>query len=584
MYRVLLLYFLLLPINNLPSQTTFNQVGFCPDDPPTNPWLADSPYPIYHRNSYGQASTCLASILPDDELTIKVRRDITGGTSPWIYLSEAYPTGERTILYSNSTHVFKFIDDGEDLVAIDSFRLDFNTLQSNGYNHLLSKDRVWFSYEPTYNPENDQYSRLFKFSDADPNDPYSDIVQLDEFNFGDYGINRVNMYNLNYDGHIVWYSEKDPATGLAYAGVIDQNFNLLDTLVFSALPDERVNHNSISVDENNSFYIVTSHRLIQFAWDGEELSIGWQAEYDFVADGPTGNFAYGSGTTPTLMGWGAGNDKLVVVADGHAQNNLVAFWRELPPGWTAIPGQALHFADAITIPNAQSFSNLFQSIENSPTAYGYDIAIAQFNGFLGYDCENLKGVSKFRWDPLADAFNLQWTNDAVNMNGVLTYSSGSDLVYGSGKEADCIYYYYGLDWQSGEVVVREPLGQEGDFPDDPFYDQGVNNIIDEDGSIYFSGSRSLVKLERSANSVSTTSVLKPEEQLALYPNPNDGQLLATGMDLNGWQLSVFSVAGQLSDQIQLSSNRLDLSHLPSGCYTLRFSREGVAFNRRLVKW
>ena len=68
------------------------------------------------------------------------------------------------------------------------------------------------------------------------------------------------------------YSEKDPNTGMAYAGVIDQDFNLLDTLKFEALPDERINHNSISVDENNSFYIVTSHRLIQFAWNGTELT------------------------------------------------------------------------------------------------------------------------------------------------------------------------------------------------------------------------------------------------------------------------------------------------------------------------
>jgi len=29
-------------------------------------------------------------------------------------------------------HVFKFIDDGMNIVTVDSFRLDFNTLTSNG--------------------------------------------------------------------------------------------------------------------------------------------------------------------------------------------------------------------------------------------------------------------------------------------------------------------------------------------------------------------------------------------------------------------------------------------------------------------
>jgi len=558
------------------------QTSICPDDPPLNPWLADSPYPIYHRNSYGQASTCIKSIESGDQVKIKIRRDVTGGTSPWIYLSEEYQNGERAILYSNSTHVFKFVDNGSQLIAVDSFRLDFNTLQSNGYNHLLSKNKIWFSYEPSYDPDDGKYSQLFKFSDLDTADIYSPIVQLDVFDFGAYGINRVNMYNLNYEGQIVWYSEKNPETGLAYAGVIDQDFNLLDTFSFLALPEERINHNSISVDENNSFYIVTSHRLIQFVWDGSELGIGWQAEYDFVNDGPTGKFAYGSGTTPTLMGWGQGQDQLVVVADGHKNNNLVAFWRELPPGWAALPGKPLHFADAIEIPEAESFSNLFQSIENSPTAYGYEIAIAQFNGFLGYDCDNLKGVQKFEWDTENDQFNLKWTNADVNMNGVLAYPSGSNLVYGTGKEDDCNYYYYGLDWETGNINLRLQLGAEENFPDDPLYDQGVNHIIDEDGSIYYSGSRSLVKLERQGSPSSSNEELA--SKALFYPNPTSGQLHFKGINLDDFKIQVYDAQGSsYAKGHLLDSGTLDISNLPNGLYliTLRNDRETIF--RKIIK-
>ncbi|MEM8907555.1 MAG: hypothetical protein AAGD05_06895, partial [Bacteroidota bacterium] len=447
------------------------QTTFCPDDPPLNPWLADSPYPIYHRNNYAQASTCLPGILPGDSIRIKTRTDIPGSASPWIYFSEEYPNGERVILYSNSTHVFKFIDTGTNLLAIDSLRIDFDPFNSVGYNFLLTQNKIWFTYDPDYDPANSEYTRLFKLTDADPNDPYSSIVVLDTLNFGDYNVNKVGAYSLNYNGQIVFNSHADPQNAWATTGIIDQNFNVLDTLRYSLFPNEEVHHNSIAIDENNRYYIVTTHRLLQFVWDGSDLEIGWEALYDFVNDGPTGNFANGSGTTPTLMGWGAGNDQLIVVADGHANNNLVAFWRTLPTDWIGLPGMDIRFADSIAIPYAQSFGNLFQSIENSPTVYGYDVAIAQFNGFLGYDCDNFKGVQKFRWDTLQNELTLQWATNEINMNGVLSYSFGSQLVYGTGKEADCNYYYYGLDWNTGVQKLKLPLGSEQDFPDDPFYDQ-----------------------------------------------------------------------------------------------------------------
>jgi hypothetical protein len=241
----------------------------------------------------------------------------------------------------------------------------------------------------------------------------------------------------------------------------------------------------------------------------------------------------------------------------------------------------VYFADSIAIPNAQSFSNLFQSIENSPTARGYEIAIAQFNGFLGYDCENSRGVSKFRWDTLSNQFNLEWTNDTINMNGVLAYSSGSNLVYGTGKEEDCNYYYYGLDWNTGAISLRYLLGEEESFPDDPFYDQGVNHIIDEDGSIYYSGSRSLVKLERHPISLSASGGDTTME-LKLYPNPSGGMLFFDGIDMVAWRMEVFNLQGQkLMDQI-LSHNSVDLRSLETGIYLIYLSKENLHHSQMVI--
>ncbi|MEM1260580.1 MAG: hypothetical protein AAGH81_18795, partial [Bacteroidota bacterium] len=274
-------------------------------------------------------------------------------------------------------------------------------------------------------------------------------------------------------------------------------FELLDTLKIPSIGNNEIfGHNAFPIDDNNSFYIVSSKRLIRCDWDGKELAIGFEVPYDFVGDSPRGRWAEGSGTTPTLMGFGEGNDQLVVMADGHEKNNLLAFWREVPEDWTPIEGQHIHFAGKIQLPATKRFSKKFQSIENSPTVYGYDVAIAQFNGFLGQGKNPLKGVQKVRWNTEANQFQLSWVNTDINMNGVLTYSLGSNLVYGSGREDGCNYYYYGLDWNTGKLKFRKFLGRSCKKLFNPYDDGGNQHIIDEDGSIYFSGGGSLVKLEK----------------------------------------------------------------------------------------
>ncbi len=553
----------------------------CPIEPPQNTFLADSPWPIYHMNNYAQSSTCIKGPFDGDSLRTVFKGNIQGGTSPWVYMTEKYENGNRALLYSNSTHVFKFVDLGDEIVTVDSLRIDFDPFQSFGWNFLLTKNKVWFTYDPKYNPSNNQYTRLFKLSDADTTDIFSDIIVLDTFNFGDYGINRVQHYSINYNGDLVFNSDNNIDEGYGTVGIISQDFQLLDTLRFSTTADEITNHNAFPIDENNSFYITTNKRLIKFGWNGQDLSIDWQVPYDFVGDGPVGTFAEGSGTTPTLMGWGEGNDQLVIMSDGHNQNNLVAFWREIPDDWQGIPGMNIRFAGSIQLPAAESFSNTFQSIENSPSVYGYDVAIAQFNGFLGYDCNNFKGVQKLNWNTELNQFEISWVNDEINMNGVLTYSKGSNTVYCSGKEEDCNYYYYGLDWDTGDLNFRYLLGPEGTFLDDPFYDAGNNNIIDEEGNIYFAGGASLVKVEIVERSTSTYES-EPEIKVDLFPNPTKG-LLKIDTKIDIIEKSVFDINGELVQSSNDNQQVIDLSNLATGIYFIKITSSHGISVQKIVK-
>ncbi len=465
-------------------------------EPPRNPYHADSPWPVYHGNSYRQAYSKFAGPTDEDKVTVNVLKGVKGGTSPWTYFSERYPNGQRVILQSNATHFYKMIDDAQGLRVISKIKIDNDWLRSFGWNLLQVKGNVWYTYDPKYNPEKGQWTKLFKITDAQPENPYSQLVVRDTFSFKGVVENKVQNFGINYRGEIAFYSGSIKKQNGGVFGILSPNFQLLDTLRVEPVSGEMFGHNAFPIDEHNSMYVVSTHRLIRLDWDGVRLKKGFEAWYDFVNDGPRGTFAQGSGTTPTLMGYGDGQDQLIIVADGHRRNNLLAFWRTIPEDWKGIPGEDIRLAGKIQLPAARRFSDKFQSIENSPTVYGYDVAIAQFNGFLGQGKNPLKGVQKVRWNTENNEFELQWVHTNINMNGVLTYSTGSNMLYGSGREQNCNYYYYGLDWDTGELRFRKYLGRSCKRLRNPYDDGGNQQVIDEKGTIYFSGGASLVKLEK----------------------------------------------------------------------------------------
>ena len=78
----------------------------------------------------------------------------------------------------------------------------------------------------------------------------------------------------------------------------------------------------------------------RFVWKGEKLSTdekdgAWESGYEWTPDEKAlaaGVISRGSGTAPTLMGFGDDPDKLVVIADAaDAGTNAVAFWRDNIP-------------------------------------------------------------------------------------------------------------------------------------------------------------------------------------------------------------------------------------------------------------
>ena len=135
-------------------------------------------------------------------------------------------------------------------------------------------------------------------------------------------VTRIIGLNMTYDGHIA-------AAAPGAIIVLDRDLNVRLYLTFPEAVD-----NSICIDEKNGIYVVTSRRMLKLAWDGKRLSTeekdgGWESGYEWIPDEEAlaaGSISRGSGTTPTLMGFGNDPDKLVVIADAARDGtNIVGF-------------------------------------------------------------------------------------------------------------------------------------------------------------------------------------------------------------------------------------------------------------------
>jgi hypothetical protein len=134
--------------------------------------------------------------------------------------------------------------------------------------------------------------------------------------------------NLTYDGKLIVLT-----TGSLHA--VDRNFQEKpETILFGK--DEYVS-NSTAMDEKGGIYVARDHLMHRFVWTGSRLSMdeadgAWSAPYDFGREPPSVKFGIGTGSTPTLMGFGDDPDELVVITDGADRMKVVAFWREqIPP-------------------------------------------------------------------------------------------------------------------------------------------------------------------------------------------------------------------------------------------------------------
>lgn len=319
---------------------------------------------------------------------------------------------------------------------------------------------------------------LAGYSLVDKNDPSKGIkldaqIDMTPHIFGSYTIVGVSM---SYDGYLIVASQRGLVT-------VDRSLSrVVDSYPFG---DDQVLTNSVSNDENGGIYVASNSRepggkgvmrkvmCKNGQFSDKESDGAWQASYDGGPEAPAIKHGYGTGSTPTLMGFGDEEDKLVVITDGAKRMKLVAFWRDDIPADAAVvdasnPRLAGEFEVSCGLPASTEWIQSEQSV----VAGGYDAfvvnnidaatAIIQDKVIgvlaIGPLTPGPKGAECVRWNVKENKWESKWCRaDVSSISMIPSVSIPSEIVFVNGYESDG-WVVTGMDWKTGATRHRVSFG------------------------------------------------------------------------------------------------------------------------------
>ena len=430
-------------------------------DPPRNPYLADSPWPIAHHDSYAQDSSALPGPTAATPLRIERTQAFPGAIT--LAYGPRYRDGSWPVWGSSWIGVFKAVQSPSGSVRIADSALILPDL-SGGLFNAIATAYAFADRDGSFFAAGQRAIRRFR--DSAPGGPAAKMAAPDVLTLPDSAMapgDVIAGMNLTYDGHVIVVSKR--------GSLMAVNRDLTGLQVLH-LPDEEIS-NSIAIDEDGGVYVVSERTMRRVQWTGSQLSTdpadgAWAVAYDGGPIPPApGRLGPGSGTTPTLLGSGRG-DKLVAIADGGALMHVNYFWRDrIPAGWKGLPGHDRRFAADLPItfgdPNAtrsvtdQSFVGRGYDVMTVSNTYGFPFNITTpFSQlavlFSGQPGIQPFGVQKFRWDPRTDTLVSAWANRSVSRpNGIPAMSAATNLAYCWGSRWGW-WSLEALDWDTGASV------------------------------------------------------------------------------------------------------------------------------------
>lgn len=447
-------------------------VGFCITsvafggdnlEPPKNPFLADSPWPMTHRNPYCQASSPLPGPTASEmeRGLFKIQTLSEEAVAITLNLSPRNSAGNYSIWGSSRNTLYKLNGNERKWRSATSVRKGGKTSQAiSGAYTLLDKEGRLFV------PKGDT---VLVYQEEIPGEPKSRIREIKRFSLNKNKLllegEQIVGMNLTYDGFLAM------VTNRSLVVIMNRESG---EIVSHRLNSEEEVSNSLAVDENGGLYVVTHKKMYRLQWAKGNLSVSWDSEYPTTDSPMPGRLGLGSGTTPTLMGTG-NQDKLVVIADGQKKMNLVAFWRdEIPKDWKAIPGFSRRVAGIIPILfgdptrersitdqsllvrgyGAVAVNNDYGDHPTDPWSNFWTILWSNYKDYAPY------GIEKFEWVPEERKLKSIWANAELSVpNGIPTMSSETGLIYYLGQK-DEKWTVEAVDWNTGHLHFRKVLENE----------------------------------------------------------------------------------------------------------------------------
>ncbi len=360
-------------------------------------------------------------------------------------------------------------------IVFNDWKTTFQQLGNNVY-MFVDKDNVLYATTET---------AIHAYGLIDPADPSKGIKIIRTLDFkpelkkiGEGSKNpsfkligaRILGINVTYDGRIIIL------TG-GSVSIIDREFKEKpQTIMLDA--DEYIT-NGACVDENNGIYVASDKLMHKFVWTGAKLSTeeadgAWSSPYDFGQQPPAVKFGTGTGSTPTLMGFGDDEDKLVVITDGANRMNIVAFWRnDIPADAKQQEGtKSNRIAGQLAATCGLNPQPDFIQTEQSAVVMGYGAFVVNNVRPEGNKDRLVDvlaggpvyappvGCERFEWDPKANKWNSVWTrNDVVATSMIPGASTTSNIVCVNGYTAKDGWELTGMDWKAGKTVTRYIFGQ-----------------------------------------------------------------------------------------------------------------------------